>query len=184
VPSDLVERAQHGDHEAFDALAAGAYDRLYAIARRILRDSYAADDAVQDALIRAWRDLASLRDIDRFDAWLHRLLVHACQDAGRRSRRRAVEVPVLEMDALGTGDDFASVVERDELERAFRHLSVEHRAVLVLTHYVGLPAPEVAEVLGIPPGTVYSRLHYGLRTMRALLVSPASVPVALPEHVR
>jgi RNA polymerase sigma-70 factor (ECF subfamily) len=88
------------------------------------------------------------------------------------------------MDALGTGDDFASVVERDELERAFRHLSVEHRAVLVLTHYVGLPAPEVAEVLGIPPGTVYSRLHYGLRTMRALLVSPASVPVALPEHIR
>jgi RNA polymerase sigma-70 factor, ECF subfamily len=90
VTSELVERAQRGDHEAFDALASAAYHRLYAIARRILRDGYAAEDAVQDAPVRAWRDLRGLRDRDRFDAWLHRLLVNACKDQVRQRRRRPI----------------------------------------------------------------------------------------------
>ena len=144
MTTELVERAQRGDHEAFDALASAAYHRLYAIARRILRDGYAAEDAVQDALVRAWRDLRGLRDRDKFDAWLHRLLVHACADQvrhrrGARSRSRSTR----SIDPIPS-DDFAQVVDRDLIERAFLDLSVEHRAVLVLTHYVGLPAPEVA----------------------------------------
>ena len=94
MTTELVERAQRGDHEAFDALATAAYHRLYAIARRILRDGYAAEDAVQDALIRAWRDLRGLRDRERFDAWLHRLLINACADQARRSRRRRLEITV------------------------------------------------------------------------------------------
>jgi len=177
VTSDLVERAQRGDHEAFDALASAAYHRLYAIARRILRDGYAAEDAVQDALVRAWRDLRSLRDRDRFDAWLHRLLVHACADQTRRSRRRPVDVTIDAIDAPDPTDDLARVGDRDEIERAFLQLSVEHRAVLVLTHYADLPAAEVASILGIPVGTVYSRLHNGTRAMRASLSQP---PPALP----
>lgn len=190
VSSSLVERAQHGDHEAFDALATAAYHRLFAIARRILRDGYAAEDVVQDALVRAWRDLRGLREPDRFDAWLNRLLVRACGDHVRAGRRRPIEVPVLEIDRPISGDDMARVADRDELERAFLRLSIEHRAVLVLTHYVGMPATEVALVLGIPPGTVYSRLHYGLREMRAALTqsgkagAPPSRPASLPEQGR
>ena len=180
--SDLVERAQRGDHEAFDALATAAYHRLYAIARRILRDGYAAEDAVQETLVGAWRNIRSLRDTGRFEAWLHRLLVRACSDEVRRSRRRPLAIPPM-FDRAAPTDDIATLVDQDEIERAFLALSVEHRAVLVLTHYVGLPAPEVAAILGIPPGTVHSRLHYGARAMRdALTVSPGRSPS--PEHGR
>jgi RNA polymerase sigma-70 factor (ECF subfamily) len=169
----LVERAQSGDREAFDALAIALYDRLYAIARRILRDGYAAEDAVQEALIRAWRDLRSLRDADRFEAWMHRLLIHACHDQSRRTRRFEVEIGEIAPDRFDPADDYATVVNVDELERGFLKLSVEHRAVLVLTHYVGMSALEVGQLLGIPPGTVYSRLHYGIREMRVALSKTA-----------
>ena len=181
--SDLVERAQRGDHEAFDALGTAAYHRLYAIARRILRDGYAAEDAVQETFVGAWRNLRSLRDPSRFDAWLHRLLVRACHDEARRSQGRRVEVLPLGFDRADPRDDLGQLVDRDEIERAFLALSIEHRAVLVLTHYAGLPAPEVAEILGIPAGTVYSRLHYGVRAMRDAL-APGSMPLPSPEHGR
>lgn len=171
VTSDLVERAQRGEHEAFEVLATAAYHRLYAIARRILRDGYAAEDAVQDALVRAWRDVRGLRDRDRFDAWLHRLLVHACHDQVRRAHRRPVEVAQESIEPVAR-DDLSQVADRDEIERGFLRLSVEQRAVLVLTHYVGLSAPEIAEILGIPPGTVYSRLHYGARALRDAIAGP------------
>ena len=184
LTTELVERAQRGDHEAFDALASAAYHRLYAIARRILRDGYAAEDAVQDALVRAWRDVRGLRDPDKFDAWLHRLLVNACHDQVRRSRRRAVEVSTLSIERMEPRDDFAQLADRDALERAFLELSVEHRAVLVLSHYVGLPAPEIGRILGIPPGTVASRLHYGARAMRAALGRSDLPPATIPEPGR
>ena len=184
MTSELVERAQRGDHEAFDDLAAAAYHRLYAIARRILRDGYAAEDAVQDALVRAWRDLRGLRDRERFDAWLHRLLVHACADHVRRMRRRPLEVTIDAIDRPDPQDDVARIGDRDEIERAFLDLSVEHRAVLVLTHYVGLPAPEVATILGIPVGTVYSRIHHGTRAIRTSLVGSTTLPEPAPEQGR
>ena len=184
MTSDLVERAQRGDHEAFDALATAAYHRLYAIARRILRDGYAAEDAVQDALVKAWREVRGLRDPAAFDAWLHRLLVNSCRDHARRNRRRPIELPELPIDREEPRDDLAQLADRDELERAFLELSVEHRAVLVLTHYVGLPAPEISRTLGIPPGTVASRLHYGARAMRAALGRDTAQPAATPEPGR
>jgi RNA polymerase sigma-70 factor (ECF subfamily) len=182
VTVDLVERARHGDHAAFEALASAAYHRLFAIASRILRDQYAAEDAVQEALIRAWRDLPGLRESDRFDAWLHRLLVRACADQGRRARRLRPEVSGVEVDPREPADDVARVADRDELDRAFLKLSTEHRAVIVLVHYVGLSAPEVAAILGVPAGTVYSRLHYAGRQMRAVLAGPP--PVHNPERAR
>jgi RNA polymerase sigma-70 factor (ECF subfamily) len=183
LSSDLVERAQSGDREAFDTLATAAYDRLYAVAHRMLRDGQAAEDAVQEALIKAWRDLRSLRELDRFDAWLHRLLVRSCYDQSRKRRRFSVEIADLSVDRSDPADEYARVADRDELERAFLHLSMEHRAVLVLTHYVGLPAPDVARILQIPTGTVYSRLHYAVRTMRTAIVGVPSV-TAVPEHGR
>lgn len=170
----LVVRAQSGDREAFDAIATAMYDRLYSVGRRILRDGNAAEDAVQEALIRGWRDLRSLREPDRFEAWMHRLLVRACQDQVRRRRAFDVRTVVLDIDRTDPVDDYAGVAQRDELERVFLQLPVEHRAVLILTHYVGLPATEVGRILGIPPGTVYSRLHYGAQRMRAALAAGSS----------
>ena len=184
MTSELVERAQRGDHEAFDVLATAAYHRLYAIAKRILRDRYAAEDAVQDALVKAWREVRGLRDTGAFDAWLHRLLVNACRDHARRSRRRPIELPALSIDREEPRNDLAQLADRDELERAFLELSVEHRTVLVLTHYVGLPAAEIGRILGIPPGTVASRLHYGGRAMRAALGRTDATPVTMPEPGR
>ena len=186
MTTELVERAQRGDHEAFDALASAAYHRLYAIARRILRDGYAAEDAVQETLVRAWRDLRGLRDRDRFDAWLHRLLIHACADQSRYDRRSRIGfgIAIEQLDRPDPTDDVARLIDRDEIERAFLGLSVEHRAVLVLTHYVGLPAAEVAQILGIPTGTVYSRLHHGTRAMRTFLTRSSTSPSTSPEPGR
>jgi RNA polymerase sigma-70 factor (ECF subfamily) len=172
---DLVERAQRGDREAFDALATAVYHRLYAVGRRIMRDSYAAEDAVQETLIKAWRELPSLRDTERFEAWMHRLLVRACHDQTRRRRSLvSASVTPLEFERPDPSDEYAAVAHRDEIEQAFLRLSVEQRAVLVLTHYVGMPAVEVGRVLGVPTGTVYSRLHYAIRAMRSALAHSRS----------
>jgi RNA polymerase sigma-70 factor (ECF subfamily) len=180
VTSELVERAQRGDREAFDVLMDAAYHRLYAIARRILRDGYAAEDAVQDALVRAWRDIRGLRDRDRFEAWLHRLLVNACNDQVRRRGRRPTEVAIAEIGEPAGEDHIRQLIDRDELERAFLRLPVQQRAALVLTHYVGLSGSEVAAILGIPAGTVYSRLHYGAEAMRLALAGSPAAPSSHP----
>jgi RNA polymerase sigma-70 factor (ECF subfamily) len=168
----LVEAAQRGDHDAFEALAINAADRLFAVARLILRDIPSAEDAVQEALVHAWRDLPRLRDPERFDAWLHRLLVNACADQGRLRRRWSAEIAIVH--AVPTVDDgVGSMADRDQLERGFRRLKPEQRAAVVLHYYLGLTAPEVAETLGIPVGTAKSRLHYATETLRAALEADA-----------
>jgi RNA polymerase sigma-70 factor (ECF subfamily) len=164
----LVEQAQLGDRAAFSAIATGVIDRLYAIARLVLHDTDRAEDAVQEALIRCWRDLPTLRDPDRFEAWMRRLLMNAINDEFRRRRRFDARVTVLSVEPSGTAPD-AETADRDELERGFRRLSGDHRTILVLHHYVGLPVPEVADALGIPLGTAKSRLHYALEALRAAL---------------
>jgi RNA polymerase sigma-70 factor (ECF subfamily) len=168
VERELVEAAQHGDHEAFEVLAAAAGDRLYAIARLILRDTDLAEDAVQDALIRAWREVPRLRDPERWNAWLHRLIVSACADEGRRARRWSAEVRMIH-DGPVVADDIAALADRDQLERGFRRLKAEHRAAVVLRYYVGLSVPEVADALGVPLGTAKSRIHYATDALRAAL---------------
>jgi RNA polymerase sigma-70 factor, ECF subfamily len=173
VQRDLVMAARHGDHEAFEALAVGVADRLYGIARLILRDTYLAQDAVQETLVRAWRQLPTLRDPERFDAWLRRLLISACADEGRQARRRSPEIHVVVDVEPSVGDDTGWVADRDLLERGFRRLRPEHRAALVLHFYVGLPASEVADSLGVPEGTAKSRIHYATQALRAALDADA-----------
>ena len=175
---ELVERAMAGDHEAFTELGRVWVDRLYAIACLILRDPERAHDATQEALVACWRDLRSLRDPDRFDAWLRRILVRACYREARRERaRHVVERTVTRVD-LGEDDPALGVADRDELERGFRHLSPEQRALVTLHYYVGLPLQETADALGLPLGTVKSRLHRTTQALRASLDAEArSVPI-------
>ena len=166
---DLVEAAQNGDREAFAILARTHCDRLMAIAQRILRDVGRAEDAVQQTLVIAWRELPRLRDADRFEAWLQRLLVNACYAEARRWRTWNANVRVLPIDGPAGPDEALSVDDRDCLERGFRRLPPDQRAILVFTHYLGLTPTEIAERLGIPVGTARSRLHYAHRAMRAAI---------------
>lgn len=173
---ELVERASRGDRDAFAALATACADRCYAIAYRIVRDPYRAQDATQQALIGAWRDLPSLRDADRFDAWLTRLVVNACYVELRSQRRHVARVRVVTGVALQSDaerDPATSVADRDALDHAFRQLTPEQRAVVVSHHYLGYPLTEIADSLGIPVGTARSRLHYAVRQLRAVLDSEA-----------
>jgi len=162
-----------GDHDAFSELARISIGRLYAIARLILREDAAAEDATQEALVAAWQHIRAVRDPDRFEAWLHKTLVRACyREYARRTRRRTFEgrVAMIEPSAPDTSNHLA---DRDELERGFRRLSIDHRAVVVLHHYLDMPLETVAETLGIPIGTVRSRLLHAMRGLRAALDADA-----------
>jgi RNA polymerase sigma-70 factor (ECF subfamily) len=160
--------AMRGDHDAFAALVSSASDRLYALACVILRDTDRAEDATQEAFVRAWREIPKLRDPDRFDAWLRRLVVNACYDEGRRLRRRA-EVSLILLDQRSVLDSASAMAETDRVDRAFRRLPLDQRVVLALQHYYDLSHVEIAETLGIPLGTVKSRVRYGVAAMRAQL---------------
>jgi len=169
VDTDLVVRAQHGDKGAFALMATQIADRFLAVARRILRDLDLAEDATQQALLTIWQDLPQLRDPARFEAWSYRLLVRACYAEGRRERRWAPNLRLLPIDGPIAADDLSSVADREQLEGGFRRLSIDHRAVVVLHHYLDLPLDRVAETLGIPVGTAHSRLHHAMRLLRAAL---------------
>src|SRR6185312_16529316 len=173
MDTDLVLRAQRGDEEAFASLAVAIGDRLHAISHRILRDTDLAEDATQQALLTIWRDLPQLRDPARFDAWSYRLLVRACYSEARRTRHWAPNLRLMPADEPTSTDGSTLVVDRDQLERGFRRLSIEHRAVVVLHHYLDMPIDQVAETLGVPPGTVRSRLHYAMQGLRAALEADA-----------
>ena len=180
----LVEAARGGDHEAFEALAIGISGRLYGVARLILRDTHLAEDALQEALVQAWRGLPSLRDPDRFDAWIYRIVLNACNDVRRERHRLSAEFNVVEIRQPSI-DDRSSFEDRDLLDRAFRHLRDEHRAVVVLHYYVGMTAADVGEVLGIPRGTAKSRIHYATEALRAALEADArTTPAAAGEGHR
>ena len=173
----LVEQARHGDREAFTVLVHQVSGPLYAVAQRILRDPGLAEDALQNALVLAWRRIPHLREPERFQAWIHRILVHACYDESQRARSWTANVRVMPLQGLSTPDGSAALADRDELERAFRRLPVDQRAVFVLHHYLGLPLVEIAELLEIPAGTARSRLHYATHALRDALTADAEPTV-------
>ena len=176
----IVERARLGDHDAFASLVDVHLARLDAAARLILRDHELARDAVQETLVRAWRDLPTLRDPARFDAWLHRLLVNACLDLIRRRRRRAHEVELTPLHAPSSADFSGGVIDRDLLDRALRALEPDWRALVVLHYYLGMPLPEVAADLGIPLGTAKSRLHRAMGVLRSTVMAESDAPATVP----
>jgi RNA polymerase sigma-70 factor (ECF subfamily) len=174
----LVQRARDGDEDAFTQLVDMDGDRCYAIAYRILRDLDRSKDAVQQAFLLAWRELPRLRDVERYEVWLYRLLVNACYEEARRHRRWTTRVRVLPIEGPSGPDPMLAIEDRDALERAFDGLSPEHRAVFVMHHHAGLPLAAIAEVVGVPIGTVKSRLHHSIRNLRAALESQAEVQIA------
>jgi RNA polymerase sigma-70 factor (ECF subfamily) len=177
VDRALVEQARKGDREAFAVLVHQVSDSLYAVAYRILRDPGRAEDALQNALVLAWRRVPKLREADRFEAWIHRIIVHACYDESERARQWRTSIRLVPMEAHSTPDASDVVANRDELERAYGRLTVEQRAVFVLHHYVGLPLVEVAELLEIPAGTARSRLHYAIEGLRQALSAEAEAVI-------
>ena len=172
---DLLEQARHGDRDAFDVLMLDVIDRLYAIARLVAQDTDVAEDAVQGALVRCWRDLPGLRDATKFEPWLRRLLLNSIAEEFRDRRRFEAKVRVLKLEPA-IGDSADELADRDELQRALRSLSIDHRTIVVLHHYLGLSVDEAAASLGIPPGTAKSRLHYAIEALRATLDSDAREP--------
>lgn len=166
---ELVERAKRGDEEAFEALARQVGDRCMAIASWILRDADLAEDAVQAALVRAWRELRTLRDPDRFEPWLHRILTNECYAEARRRARWSAKIRVLRVQEHDEPGGILTVNDRDQLERAFRRLTLEQRSVLVFHHVIGLPVAEIADRLGIPQATAKSRLRLATSALRASL---------------
>jgi RNA polymerase sigma-70 factor (ECF subfamily) len=171
----LVAQARSGDRDAFEAIVADATDRLHAVAVLVLRDRGAAEDAVQEALLKAWRDLPGLRDPDRFDAWLRRLLINACHDEQRR-RRRQPQTELLPAHHGSTADSSGAFLDRDRIGRAFARLPVPQRAAVVLYHYLDLPLTDVADALGTSTGTTKSRLFQARRAMRAALDADDRTP--------
>jgi RNA polymerase sigma factor (sigma-70 family) len=179
--SALVDVAKQGDEEAFGAVVRIVGDHCMAIAYRILRDVDLAEDAVQVALISAWRELPTLRDTDRFEPWLHRMLVNACYAEARRSNRWAANVRVLSTRGESAPDDVFTINDRDQLERGIRRLPPDQRAVLVFRYYLDLTLPEVADRLGIPVGTAKSRLHYASVALRSALEADARTSTTAQE---
>lgn len=173
---DLVERAKRGDRDAFTDVATITGDRLYAVAYRILRDPHRAEDTVQQVYLTAWRELPRLRDSDRVEAWLYRLLVHACYAEVRATKRWEPGLRIVPQGEAAVADETMGVVLRDELERGFRRLSGEQRVVLVLHYYLGMTGEEIGRLLGISAGTVRSRLHHARKVMRGLLEADARIP--------
>lgn len=172
VDQELVRRAQRGDRDAFDVLMTSAIDRLLGLARVILRDLDAAEEAVQEALVRCWRDLPALRSPDRFEAWLHRVLLNVVMDESRRRGRQNARFTVLTWHPAQP-DQTGAIADRDALDQAFGRLSPEHRIAIVTHFYLGLSTDESAAALGIPKGTAKSRLHYATTALRAALEADA-----------
>jgi RNA polymerase sigma-70 factor, ECF subfamily len=175
----LVERARDGDREAYELLARSVGRSMFQVAHRILRDLDAAEDAVQRALVGIWRDLPRLQDLDRFEAWTYRLVVRASLEEARQRRRHA-HVRELPTEGPSVPDSSGPIAARDALDRAFERLSPDHRAVVVLHHYAGFPLGEIAAILGIPYGTVGSRLHHAMRELRAVLGAQDAEPTTDP----
>jgi RNA polymerase sigma-70 factor (ECF subfamily) len=170
--SELVGLARDGDRDAYDVLMTGLVDHLYRIARLILRDYDSAHDAVQEALVRCWRDLPRLREPDRFDAWLNRILMHTIADEGRSRRRVRLSVVQIHAEPI-QADESGALADRDQIARVFDRLSIEHRTIIVLHHYLGQTVDEAATTIGIPVGTAKSRLHYATEALRAALEADA-----------
>jgi RNA polymerase sigma-70 factor, ECF subfamily len=181
---DLVIRARGGDRDAFSELVARSVGRLTAVARMILRDEYAAQDAVQETFIEAWRSLPGLREPDRFEAWMRRLLVRSCFKGLRRTKRvAAVEIRLTPADEPAVAAGERSFAIHDQLERGLARIPADQRAVVVLVYYLDLPLADAAQAMGVPLGTAKSRLNRATRALRAAIEADDRMPAPVGERL-
>jgi RNA polymerase sigma-70 factor (ECF subfamily) len=186
MDTQLVVRAQGGDHDAFTEIATALYNRLYRVALNLVSDAALAEDATQHTIIEMWRNLPKLREPQKLEPWAHRIVVNACRREGRNARRWMQAIVRVPEEDPTANHGFASVAHRDQLERGFRRLPMEQREVVVLHHYAAMPLKEVAQVLGIPTGTVSSRLSRAMSALRAALEAddrPTQITDAIREAV-
>ena len=171
---DRHRGGEHLDHadarDAFLSLADGALDRGYRLAGLLLGNASDAEDATHDALVRAWQQFPTLRDRGRFDPWFDRIVVNVCRDRLRRARRITFLPLDGRRDESDQGDPFAAYLARDEALRAVSRLDADLRAVVVLRYWADLPVDDIAERIGVPSGTVKSRLHRALEQLRAAVM--------------
>jgi RNA polymerase sigma-70 factor (ECF subfamily) len=181
---ELVVRARAGDRDAFSELAARSIGRLTAVARMILRDEYAAQDAVQETFIEAWRSLPGLREPDRFEAWLRRLLVRSCFKGVRRNKRiEAVEIRLTPADEPAFAGLERDLDLHDQLERGLARLPVDQRTVVVLVYYLDLPLADAAQAMGVPLGTTKSRLNRATQALRAVIDADSREPSRMGKGI-
>jgi RNA polymerase sigma-70 factor (ECF subfamily) len=174
---ELVAQAQQGDQQAFESLTLAHHTRLFRVAHGILRDRHLAEDATQQAFLDIWRYIRRLRDPAKFNGWSYRLLVHACYAESRRSKTGPGSVEALTQDIAAPVDEYRPVADRDQLERAFGLLSLDHRAVIVLRHLLGMTPDEIADALDISREAVYSRLRRAVPALRAALEADTRTPI-------
>lgn len=170
----IVERARGGDAAAFEALAHAHSRRLFLVAHRILRDTEAAEDVLQQTLTTMWRELPRLRDTERFEAWTYRIVLRAAFAESERYRRvRAVAEVSPPPEPVA--DETSRIHDRDAIARAFDVLSPDRRAVVVLRYFADLPMRDIGYALGVPEGTVRSRLNRALADMRSAMRRDAAL---------
>jgi RNA polymerase sigma-70 factor (ECF subfamily) len=182
----VVARARRGDTGAFESLVVGHHHRLFRLAHGILRDPHLAEDATQQAFLDMWRDIRRLRDPAKFEAWSYRVLVRVCH---REVKRRPDWLPDTELSPAQVplaADDYGAVAHRDQLERGFEHLSVDHRTVIALHHLLDMTMECVADTLDIPLGTAHSRLARAMKALRAAMDQPvtSTTPATRQEGAR
>lgn len=175
---DLVVGAQRGDQQAFERLTAAHHPRLFRVAYGILRDRHLAEDVTQEAFIDIWRTIRRLRDPAKFEGWSYRLLVRRCYAEAKRRSPAVFDELRMSSEEHVTRDDYATVIDRDQLDRGFRRLSVEHRTIIVLRCLLDMPMDQVAEALGVAPGTVGSRLNRALASLRAAIEADSRPPAS------
>ncbi|MHB1533901.1 MAG: RNA polymerase sigma factor [Acidimicrobiales bacterium] len=165
-----MSRARHGDREALEQLLRGQYDPIYAVCRRMTGNDDDAADATQDAVIAVARGLRSFDGRSRFSTWVYRIAVNASIDElRRRSRRPSVGLDELSVADTAPGRNPESSVDVVDVDAALRRLAPDFRAVVVLRELCGLDYAEISEILGLPPGTVRSRISRGRAALAVLL---------------
>ena len=184
MDQDLVVSAQQGDQQAFQSLTVAHHPRLYRVAYATLRDHHLAEDATQQAFLDIWRNLPTLQDPARFNGWSYRILVHACYAEARRKPDWARESDIDPSEMPAAQDRYGSIIDRDQLARGFRHLSMEHRTVIVLRCLLDMPMEQVADVLGVPAGTVGSRLSRAVKAMRAALEAESRTSTSFDTRIQ
>jgi RNA polymerase sigma-70 factor (ECF subfamily) len=170
IDRSTIDRARNGDRDAFELIVRARKDAVYRLCFAILGDEADAGDAAQETLIATWRQVRGLRDPERFDAWLQRVVVNAARQVLRSKRRRSLrEIPASSAATVKQEPPSVALDDVAVLSEALATLPIEQRSILVLHHLEGRGVAELAEILDIPVGTAKSRLFAARKALGAAI---------------